>query len=263
MRKHLFYNLCAFSKNEEWRRNLDELAPYLHVFDGRRLVVVRTGKDLVAPEIVEAAFPSEAEFVRLPNNPALGEVERFIELLSSFEPVTKDEALFYAHTKGVRHEREPHQMLPIRQWRQYMLQECLSDIEKVDAVLQQHPCCGTYFWQQPSKSNFEISFFYRHWHYAGTFWWVNLHRLFSKPRWRKINQNRFGVEDYLPLHFRPQEVFKLGVRRPASPYDILWTFHCRSCNTSFKEVTSIDRPARPICVVCKKESEPEPVCDGM
>jgi hypothetical protein len=258
MKKHLFYNLCAFAKNNEWKRNIDELAPYLPVFDGRLLVVIRTGDDLVDPDTVKAYFPAEAEFVCLPNNARLGEVDHFIELLETFAPLAEDEALFYAHTKGVRHEREPHQMWPIVKWRRYMLKECLSDPKSIDIVLSLNPCCGTYFWQE-SKTNARFIPFrqYRHWHFAGAFWWVNLKRLFAKPDWRRMNNNRFGLEDYLPLHFKPEEAFKLGLPRPERPYDMAWVYHCRACGVSFSAMTSVDHPARPPCVLCKKPSEPE------
>jgi hypothetical protein len=134
----------------------------------------------------------------------------------------------------------------------------------IDVVLSLNPCCGTYFWQE-SKTNARFTPFrqYRHWHFAGTFWWVNLKRLFSKPDWRKMNQNRFGVEDYLPLHFQPEEAFKLGSPRPERPYDIEWVYHCRSCNIAFVGKSSVDHPARPLCILCKKPSEPEAVCDGV
>lgn len=259
MQRHLFYNLCAFVRNDEWKRNIDELAPHLDLFTGRRLVVVRTGPDIVPPEEVKAYFPGRAEFVCFPNNPRLGETANFIDMLETFYPATEDEALFYAHTKGVRYVCEPHKMVPVWRWRQTMLKECLKNIAKVEEVLKTKACCGTYYYgSDMKKERFRPLRPPRHmpWHYSGTFWWVNLKTLFSKPNWREIDQNYLAVENYLCKHISQDEAGRVGQPRGIL-YEILWAYTCHRCEKRFSYVTSNSSATKPPCPACKQPSVPD------
>jgi DNA-directed RNA polymerase subunit RPC12/RpoP len=263
VKRHLFYNTCAFAKSVEWKRNINELAPYLNLFDGRKLVVIRTGDGIVPPDEVESFFPQgDYEFHRLPNNPRLGEVEGFIDLLETFLPAADNEALFYAHTKGVRYLCEPHNMLAIWRWRQVMLRECLSDIRRIEDILKEKVCCGTYFSDiriaesrfLPLKKPVDRAI---PWHYSGTFWWVKLKQLFDRPGWRKIPQNYLGVENYLCEHVHQNDAGRIGAPRGIL-YKVMWPYTCSTCVKTFSLETYNNSKARPPCPHCKKPLQPAP-----
>lgn len=204
MRRNLFYNLCALDWNDEWKLNLERLGRYEATFNGRRIVVVRTGPGIVAADKIKASFPFEAEFIERPNDPKLHETSGFIETLELLASEDPGEATFYAHTKGVKHGKTSgtsgmQQLASVRQWRNRMYDECLRDPELVDRVMAEKNAAGCFIWQTIDHPPVA-------WHFAGTFYWLS-HRLFSKPDWRKLPNpiDMWSVELYPGVHFPREE----------------------------------------------------------
>jgi hypothetical protein len=199
--RNLVYNCCAISHSEEWLLNVKKLNTYSHVFNGRKLVIVRTGENIVEPNLVREAFDFDAEFIILPNNTELQEVSGFLETLGKLESLNPDERTFYAHTKGVRYAPTDAKIKAIRIWREAMYDGCLSDLPQVDKVLDTYSCCGCFLLKYPLARN--------KWLFAGSFWWVNHAKLFSHPSWKVTRNGKYSTEHYLSGLFPSRASFCL------------------------------------------------------
>lgn len=206
MIRNLLYNCCPLTSNEEWRLNIERLNHYADVFNGRRIVLLKTGEGLLTPAEAKQAFSFDAEFIEVRNNPVIGEVEGFIDALGLLESLNPDEATFYAHTKGTwRIAAEPDKTTSVRLWRNKMYDKCLGDVAEVEAVLRQYACAGCFKIDRgifTESSALDVPF-----HFSGTFFWLNHARLFSKPNWREVHATRHGVEAYPGQHFTAAESF--------------------------------------------------------
>jgi hypothetical protein len=205
MIRNLLYNCCPFAGNEEWRLNVERLNRYADVFNGRRIVLLKTGEGLHQPEVAKQAFSFDAEFIEVGNDPVLGEVAGFIDALYLLQSRDPNEATFYAHTKGITRAAEPDKLISVRLWRNQMYEKCLGDVAAVEAALSQHSTAGCFKIHKGifnESSSIDVPF-----HYSGTFFWLNHERLFSKPDWTEIHTTRHGVEGYPGLHFEPEEAF--------------------------------------------------------
>jgi len=208
MLRNLFYNCCPIKKNiSVVHDNVERLCRYGSIFNGRKIVVIKTGEAmgeaLENPDVIRPLFDSlsNVEFILWPNDPMLSEAAGFIETLSLLESKREDEITFYAHTKGVSHF-STHQTT-VKQWRNRMYHECLSQPERIDEIMKSHPACGCFFFFPKNKAHRAWP-----WHFAGTFWWVNHARLFSSD-WKNVAPHRSGPEIYLSRMFEHYEVNRL------------------------------------------------------
>jgi hypothetical protein len=212
MRRNLIYNCCALRHSEEWKLNVERLCSYPDAFNGRRLVIIKTGSGIAAPHEVEEAFAplGECEFIHWQNDRVLQEVAGFVETLALLESIDPNEMTFYAHTKGVkyrvrRRKRQPRncleRMSAIRWWRDRMYDELLSDIPRVEQAAASHPAVGCFrknghYNPLPPESR---------WHFSGTFWWLRHDQLFARD-WRGVDRSSpFGIEAYPGTLFRYSE----------------------------------------------------------
>lgn len=201
MIRNLLYNCCPLEKwsPQVWRDNVTRLRRYRSVFNGRRLVIIRTGEDMAPVEEVKSAFSMEAEFIELPNDPVLCEVSGFIETLGHLHSLDPQEIIFYAHTKGISHHGEDTRIYTsIERWRNRMYYECLRAPEKIDSIMSEYAACGCHLDDNPAVGL----------HFPGTFFWVNSKRLFS-TEWRRIQEYRNGVEYYLGDKFPKEQFYSL------------------------------------------------------
>jgi hypothetical protein len=189
------------SHSEEWLLNIQKLNMYADIFNGRKLVIIRTGEGIVEPDLIKEAFDFDAEFIMLPNSKELQEVSGFIETLGKLESLNPNERTFYAHTKGVRYAPTDAKIKAIRIWRNAMYEGCLADIQQVDNVLDKYTCCGCFKLEYPLSC--------KKWLFAGSFWWVNHAKLFSHPSWKETNQGLYSTEHYLNGLFPSKESFCL------------------------------------------------------
>ncbi len=214
MKKNLLYNCCALLSNDEWRQNVERLNRHAHIFNGRKIVLVKEGPETVDFDTVKAAFRFKAEFRRVPNDPALGEVTGFVEAMRELYSLDPNEATFYAHTKGVSRTADPQRMESIRIWRNTMYRECLDDPERIEEVLSKYACCGCFKYIRPFPLELDPSNSST-WHFSGTFFWFRHDKLFSTT-WDQVQPIRHGIEVYLGSKFTTDESFSLfenNVRR--------------------------------------------------
>jgi hypothetical protein len=240
VKRNLYYNCCPIAASEEeWDDNIQTLCRYFPVFNGRKIVVVRTGDDMTPPADVEAVFAKHGargiEFRHRPNDPTLHEAANFIETLEDLQSLDPNEATFYAHTKGVRYT-EPSEIkrISIRQWRNRMYYECLHDADHVDATLSRYDAAGCFKLKEPliQKRSWTA------WMFCGTFFWFNHAALFSKDNWRYLGPevDRFGVENFLGVHIpkeRAHSFFENGRVAGALYHGAVARVRCSKCKSIY------------------------------
>lgn len=208
MIRHLLYNCCAFSHSDVWIQNIEKLNSYSNAFNGRKIIIVKEGPGIIPFDDVCAKFKlPDAEFVRIENNKWDWELAGFFENLKKLESLSHDEAIFYAHTKGVRYNPRglnASRLKYVQKWRNVMYKECLQDTDKIESILKNYSCCGC-FRNNLLKKYSRIVIPYRcGWIFAGTFWWVRSDKLFSR-NWmyvgKKKDNNKMLVENYLGFLF--------------------------------------------------------------
>lgn len=204
MLRNLIYFICPFESNDEWRKNVIELKKYWSIFNGRKLISIATGDDLCNASEVESYIDfNDAEFVHVNNSEKLGEVVAFIPALKKLYSIEEKEVSFYAHAKGVSPGKSDEEIEAVRIWRNLMYAYCLSDPIKIDAALSHYACAGSFAKYGTHHLPMPVK-----WHFSGTFFWFNHKQLFSK-NWKTIENNRYGVEGYLPQFFSEKEMFCL------------------------------------------------------
>ena len=244
MLRNLFYNCCPIKASETiWHDNINRLCRYPEAFNHRKVIIIKTGENLEDPEIVKPLFSAlgNVEFKLAPNNSELCELAGFIDGLRSLETHRKNEITFYAHTKGSgKADKSKIELLSIRQWRNRMYHECLSDPQRIDSIMQDHATCGCFL--DFSQNNFH------RWHFPGTFWWVNHVALFSR-NWQETRDTRFAVELYPGDKFERKEALSLRSKPPPHTFyrKFYGTYLCKRCG----EFTAIS-DYRVKCPRCKK-----------
>jgi formylmethanofuran dehydrogenase subunit E len=246
MKRNLLYNCCPFVGAEAVTRdNIAWLCHYGQIFNGRKIVNIKTGGDLEKPEVVRSLFADlgEVEFVEYRNVPNLGEYVGFLEGFEALKSIDKKEITFYAHTKGVgpRHRapRAPkgHQEF-VKQWYTKMYRHCLADSEFIDNVMYEHSAAGCYRIRRYEGGG--------RWIFAGAFYWVNHFRLFSNKDWDRVRADKWTPEAYfLSQAFDWKDTFDLYTRI---------TVNCRRCGRyNYAPEEPID-PRFDICPACGRKS---------
>ena len=206
MIRHLLYSVYATKHTGEWILNIQKLCGYKSVFNGKKVIIIRSDENTTDPENVIKHFNfTDAEFV-LVRNDRYHETSNFITSLGRFYPEEKNEILFYAHTKGVKYKGNFSQMQAIRNWRNVMYEECLKDPKKIDRMLNIYPCAGCFLKTRPAWAGMKAA----KWHFSGNFWWVRLDRLFGSKRWSFVYPNIYAIESYLGTIFDLKEAYNIA-----------------------------------------------------
>ena len=200
---NLAYHIFPHPGNEAWLRNLDQLRQRWQQFNGRRLVAIATGPDLVPPADVVSFLGRDAEYFPIPNDPRLRETATFLNLLRTIRTTATNEATFYAHTKGAsqHHYAQPGKELAIRYWRNRMYKQLLDNPITVANTLRSHATCGTFkidyseFPDQVMESPTGLD--WGTWHYAGNFLWFRHDCIFRNPHWSEIADDPYACEMWL------------------------------------------------------------------
>lgn len=227
-RLNLVYHVTPIRHPEEvWQWNVRELLQRIDCFNGRRIVTVVTstrGRVMDSPETVVRAFAGHSvEFRFAPNDPKLREASHFVPALREIASENVNEAVFYAHCKGVSHLDQT----AVRPWTAAMYHHNLDRIDEVRELLRRWPCVGIAkrygqfenlsLGRPRGKLGFKQR--WRGWHFAGTFWWVRHDRLFSQPNWDKLPLHPYLVEAYLANFFEAHEAVSLAYDGIGDPYD--------------------------------------------
>jgi hypothetical protein len=198
--RNLLMHLCPFaSAGPIWRRNVQQLKHRWHLFTGKKIVAIGTGRGMDSPAAVREAFADDSvQYLEFANNPRLREVVSFLPLFDGVASTDPSEATFYCQAKGVTRPLNPG--VSVHYWTD-LLYECNLDYwPLVEDLLQRHPLAGCFkkvgrgF--QGSKSS---------WHYSGSFMWLRNSAVFARPDWRRIDQHWWGIESWPGIHFSPAE----------------------------------------------------------
>ncbi|MFQ5339937.1 MAG: hypothetical protein ACE5F6_00165 [Anaerolineae bacterium] len=236
--------------------NIRWLCKYGSAFNNRLLINIKTGRDMANPNFVKTRFApleehGDVEFRLIPNDPKLHELAGFLEGLSSLKSTRDDEITFYAHTKGVRKavvECSQLEQTSVRQWRNRMYDECLSNPERIEAVFIPKQATSFFVKKPVAAAGCFLCKGQYGKHFAGTYYWVRHSLLFTRD-WEKIPTSRFGPEEYIAIQFQSKELHCL--RKVKDPLHVTFyseisaTYRCQKCGPF--EAAADDKVRCPRC----------------
>jgi hypothetical protein len=202
-KRHLCYVILPVSRNGIWQHNLDQLKPHLPLFNGRKRIAIITANNdrnlvLDPPQRVRDYLAGHGcEFIERPNNPLLREGEVWAELFEPLQTANENEAVFFAHAKGVT--RTEPRFKGAHRWASLLYRANLNHWPQVEQLLQRFPIVGALkhvgvnYHKTPSKFQ-----------YLGSFFWVRLAEMFRRD-WRRLDPTWACVETWPGLAFGVDE----------------------------------------------------------
>jgi hypothetical protein len=130
--------------------------------------------------------PPNVIILRTFNNRHRGEATSFLSLLNTVCNKSEMEFIFYAHSKGLRHQH----LKSIQVWTELMYVTCLANL---DQMIQNDANFGGSF----LRPGFSVDNNYTRWHYSGSFYWMN-NRMLQR---RHFMFRRGGHEYYISEKF--------------------------------------------------------------
>lgn len=194
--RHLLFHCYPRKDSDVWRWNVGQLLERWELFNGRKVIAIVTDQDSDSPQAVEQFVGRECEFMHFENQPKLREVATLLQGLERLWTTRDDEAVFYAHTKGIT--RNGHD--GVLQWAEMMYGVCLNDWPAVATALHGKCAAGPFL-----KVGMGFRGSASRWHFSGTFYWFRPAALFARD-WRKVDPAWWGAESYPSLHFDLSEV---------------------------------------------------------
>jgi hypothetical protein len=208
-RRNLLYHICPHPANDVWRKNVGQILRHWEVFNGRKLLVIATGPNLLAPEVVQEAIDKpDAEYILLCNEPRLREVVGLRHLLAEIQSTDSREASFFAHTKG-NTTRGPQD--GVSRWRNMMYAHLLGRVGECMEQLKTHAAVGTtkMTFRRPGGFRYPSGLRNGQWMFAGTFFWFRHDSIFTHPGWRNVPVDRYGAESWLGGLLPPGQGFSM------------------------------------------------------
>jgi len=245
MKRNLLYNACPIIGAESITRdNIAQLCHRAELFNGRKIVNIKTGDNLEKSEDIKPLFSAlgDVEFIEYPNDPVLGEYVGFLEGWESLASFDKREITFYSHTKGVGpRNRAPiatanHERF-IRHWYTKMYRHCLCEAEWIDNAMREHSAAGCYRMLRYEGDG--------RWIFAGANYWVNHYRLFTKPNWADLPASKWV----------PEALFLANVFDWRDTVD-LYTRYTLSCKKCGRYNWTPEKPIDPRFTKCPKCGRP-------
>lgn len=198
MIRNLIYHIWPARDNGMWRWNVAQLLRRIDQFNGQRIVSIVTDAKSDSFAAVEKAFRGTVtHFIHRRNDPALGEMVSFPELLKRVENIDPRQITFYGHAKGVKYKAGSQPM--VRKWSQVMYANMLDYPSLVDDAMTKYAMVGTL-----KKIGNAFGTLPPSWHYAGTFFWFRNQSIFSQALWNRAALQWWGTEAW-PGTIVPQE----------------------------------------------------------
>jgi len=195
--RHLTYHLAPLaSARGNWRWNVDQLVRRWPIFTGRKLIAVATGENCDPLDVVQAAFPPDAEFIAAPNDRELREAVTFPKLCAAV--IDEPGITFFAHAKGASYyeprTNAPHLAAATNAWSTCMYRGLLDAPAKIDAAM-----ADRWFFSLLMRNGRFDCFDYGaalDWHLCGTFFWFSNERV-RRANWREhLPPHRYAVEQW-------------------------------------------------------------------
>lgn len=197
--RHLVFHMYPFELvyPECWRRHAAMISEAWPMFNGRKLIGIALDDSCATEAEVRAAFPRDAEFLVVRNNPGMREGATSKPLLRELKRVVdKRHAVFFAHSKGVRYRPESI----VHVWWQVMYYHCLRRPEAME-LLAERTFSGAILF---SDGIFESTEYYP-WHFAGSYYWFHAESVLQHPRFDQWPDIWYMAEAF-PALFGPIEL---------------------------------------------------------
>lgn len=213
--RHLLFHIWPVT-GCDWRWHVEWLKRYWHIWNGRKLIGVVLDANTECECDVVKEFPGDAEFVFCANNPKLREGQTFIKLINKFGLAGPEEAVFFAHTKGMRYPRDhivwlwSHVMYwhLLRRW-----EECMEAFRDPNIVF----VCS----MLDNTHGFHPEYLWN-WHITGSYYWFNLRFVQEHPQ-RGLCPKEFWYVEGWPSLFGPESIVKpMLLNQFTRPYSREW-----------------------------------------
>jgi hypothetical protein len=147
------------------------------------------------------------EYLTFANDPRLREVVTFVPLWErALAYRGEGDVTFYAHAKAVT--RPFNAGVTCHPWASILYHVNLDYWPLVAESLKAHPVAGAF-----KKVGHGFGGSSSRWHYSGTFFWAR-NRDVAARDWRRVDQQWWGSESWVGVHFKPDEaacLFHQGV----------------------------------------------------
>lgn len=191
-RRHLVYHLLPVAGNGAWQRGVDQLRGRWPLFTGTKTVAIMTGQcshPLDTSAAVREQLPPDCSVIELPNDPNLREVVSWIPLWQRvLAAAAPQDAILYAHTKGVTRKVDPGNSC--QWWASLLYSLMLDHWPSIARQLGRHPITGAF-----KKVGHGFAGSRSAWHYSGSFFWARASDFQRRP-WRKIDRKWWGNESW-------------------------------------------------------------------
>jgi hypothetical protein len=211
---NLIYHVAPFIRTDIWQKNLAQLLARLGQFNGKRVIAISTGPEMILPADVKNIFgKNRVEFMEVPNSITLRERASFTQLLEAIQSGDPTEATFYAHAKGVATAGDA---TAVMYWRNLMYHELLDDPTKIKQLLLRYPVIGCC--RKTKEVTYPDGVTKSEWHFSGSFYWFRHDAWFNRS-WRAIPNTGWAVEAAPGLLFRIGESYCVAKEEIKNPYD--------------------------------------------
>lgn len=218
--RHLVYCIFPIGGAYEWvwRRNLDYLAKYRDIFNGRCLFRIYTGEHkgvpttdkMVVLSAIHAAGYRNSIINVVKNNAQRREVVGFADALGQLQTQNENEFVFVGHAKGVTHA---HKDSTVHPWTDMMYESVMIDWQRAIGCLDRYAIAGSF----KRYGTFNTLRNHR-WHYSGTFYWMRSATVYRR-NWSYVDNRFFGMESWPGSHFKPKEAACLFFDNVGDMYD--------------------------------------------
>ena len=199
--RNLVYHIWPARRNPGvWQWNVSQLLRRMDSFNGQRIVSVVTDDETDSIDAVKKSFQGTVkDFFHFKNNPTLGEVVSFEELMDRVDNIDPRQITFYGHAKGTKYK--PKQQIMVKKWTESMYSNMLDYPELIEDVLRTKTIVGTFLKIGNAFGPLPPSF-----HFAGTFFWFRNIKVFSKEQWKHIPKLWWGTEAWPGIICHQDEV---------------------------------------------------------
>lgn len=204
MKKNLICHVWPAKHTSMWRWNVSQLLRRMSTFNGHRFVAIAVDEQSVSADEVIKAFQGTVEpndFLIYRNDPKLGEVVAFEDLMRRVESVDSDRVTYYFHFKGVKYSDAELRQNKVHTWSEVMYSTLLDYPGIVEDSLRKHAMTGAFL-----KSGNRFGQLPPSWHFAGTYFAFRNDAVFSKDNWHHITPMWWGTEEWPGRMFQRDDV---------------------------------------------------------
>jgi hypothetical protein len=198
---NLLYHICPFARGRQtWRYDIALLKQHAGWVNGKRIVSIVQGEGCDDADMVLAEFGDfriDKVIVRL--NADVWEMATFPAAIAEVASPAANEAMFYAHAKGV--SRQGDELKAAMIWTQAMMVFLFGNREKVLEKLGRYAAVGSF---KEAYGQWGTD-----WHFSGTFFAIRNDRLFTRPDWHPLHSHKYFIEFYPATVIQAHEAYNL------------------------------------------------------